>query len=91
MTIDASQELVEQSQSLTSPIVINDKMLSQSAVLSPFNTAHQTTEAKVGQKMPRSEQKTLGVSGNFSSDALTKILMDLNTTQEYDANVFLLK
>lgn len=77
MTIDASQDFLDHSQSLTSPIVINDKMLSQSADSpSPiFNTA------RMGQKIPKSEQKILDVPESFNdSDALIEILMDLNTT-----------
>jgi hypothetical protein len=99
LTIDASEDLLEHQESMTSPIVINDKMLSHSAV-SPSSSAsevvaqnprQQQQSPSVGTNAYRAsnEQKIIDAFGSFiDSDALNKILMDLNSTQDYDANLF---
>lgn len=99
LTIDASQDFLEHQESMTSPIVINDKMLSHSAV-SPSTSAaandvaqspRQQQNSSVGTNAFRTsnEQKIIDAFGSFiDSDALNKILMDLNSNQDYDGNIF---
>lgn len=98
LTIDASQDFLEHQESLTSPIVINDKMLSHSAV-SPSaevtgnvaQNARQQQSPSVGTNAYRAsnEQKIIDAFGSFiDSDSLNKILMDLNSTQDYEGNIF---
>lgn len=101
LTIDASQDFLENQESLTSPIVINDKMLSHSAVLPASsavndvaqNSRQQPSISSAGNNayktMASNEQRIMDAFGSFiDSDALNKILMDLNATQDYEANLF---
>ncbi|KAG5670956.1 hypothetical protein PVAND_001185 [Polypedilum vanderplanki] len=98
LSIDPPEDLLENAESMTSPIVINDKMLSHSAVMIAPNVNHNTAHhhlssngMEIYQTVPNGNGRNVGTSGdaynNFiDSDAITSILMDLNE-QDYECNI----
>lgn len=98
LTIDASNDIMESQESMTSPIVIHDKMLSHSAVSpatfdSPrgVNSISPQQQDANSSSLKMCEQKTNNVDAfvNYiDSDALNKVLMDFNPSQDYQGNLF---
>lgn len=103
LKIDATEDFLQHQESMTSPIVINDKMLSHSAVSpSPASIAAVSAAAlpitQITRPQPtvfrgNREQKINNIDaaafGSFiDTDALNKILMDLTPSQDYEANLF---
>ena len=97
LTIDASEDFMDHQESMTSPIVINDKMLSHSAV-SPITLSSSSSSSiaparqHVNSTSGGFQQKINNVDafGSFMDvEALNKILMDLTpSTPDYEANLF---
>lgn len=95
LTIDASEDFMDHQESMTSPIVINDKMLSHSAV-SPITLSSSSSSIAPRQHVNSTsgvfQQKINNVDafGSFMDvEALNKILMDLTpSSSDYEANLF---
>lgn len=87
MTIDpAADEPMEMNHDSMSPIVINDRMLSQSAVGAPMPVQHfQNLFTPKDMEIYRAIQQGVNVNGIdvMNSDNITSILRDLDP-QDYD-------
>lgn len=88
LTIDASEDFMDHQESMTSPIVINDKMLSHSAVSS-------ITASSSSTQCPRQhDNSSSGVFLGNNVDAFGSFIdsealsMDLTPSQDYEANLF---